>query len=63
MSAVAQAIMAQNGRESASVAAPVLAGPRIGISRATELPYRFFLDATREVTRSPQNRAAHPLKR
>ncbi len=47
----------------ASVAVAVLAGPRIGISRATDLPYRFFLDATREVTRSPQNRAAHPLKR
>jgi len=50
-------------RAPAPVAAPVMAGPRIGISRASDLPYRFFLDASRDVTRAPQNRAARRLKR
>jgi DNA-3-methyladenine glycosylase len=38
----------------------ILAGPRIGISRGAELPYRFFLAACPYVTRSPRNREAHP---
>jgi DNA-3-methyladenine glycosylase len=40
---------------------PVLAGPRIGISRAADLPYRFFLAGNPHVTRSALNRAARPL--
>jgi DNA-3-methyladenine glycosylase len=36
----------------------ILAGPRIGISRARELPYRFFLEGDPHVTRSPLNRLA-----
>ena len=39
----------------------VLVGPRIGISRATEHPYRFFCESNPWVTRSPLNRAARPL--
>jgi len=44
-----------------SAAGPILAGPRIGISRATEHPYRFFCESSPWVTRSPLNRAARPL--
>ena len=40
---------------------PILAGPRIGISRAAELPYRYFLAAHPCVGRSPLNRRAVPL--
>jgi DNA-3-methyladenine glycosylase len=39
----------------------ILAGPRIGISRAAELPYRYFLADHPCVTRSPLNRRARPL--
>ena len=42
---------------------PVLAGPRIGISKAADLPYRLFLAGNPHVTRSPLNRAARPLER
>jgi DNA-3-methyladenine glycosylase len=38
----------------------ILAGPRIGISRAAELPYRYFLAAHPCVTRSPLNGRARP---
>jgi DNA-3-methyladenine glycosylase len=38
----------------------ILAGPRIGISRARELPYRFFLEGDPNVTRSPLNSLATP---
>ena len=41
--------------------AGVLAGPRIGISRARELMYRFFEAGNPNVTRSPLNRRAEPL--
>jgi DNA-3-methyladenine glycosylase len=44
-----------------ALAEPVLAGPRIGISKAADLPYRFFLAENPFVTRSPLNRAARPL--
>jgi len=36
----------------------IMAGPRIGISKAVELPYRFFLANSPWVTRSSLNRAA-----
>jgi DNA-3-methyladenine glycosylase len=39
----------------------ILAGPRIGIRRAAELPYRYFLAAHACVTRSPLNRRARPF--
>lgn len=39
----------------------VLAGPRIGISKAKDLPYRFFEADNPNVSRSPQNRRANPL--
>jgi DNA-3-methyladenine glycosylase len=35
----------------------ILCGPRIGISRAQELSYRFFLEGEAHVTRSALNRA------
>lgn len=41
----------------------ILAGPRIGINKARDLPYRFFLARHAGVTRSPLNRAARPLSR
>ena len=41
----------------------ILAGPRVGIRRAVELPYRFFLAGHPGVTRSPLNRAARALSR
>ncbi len=41
--------------------AQVLAGPRIGISKATALPYRFFVAGHACVTRTPQNRRARPV--
>ena len=44
-------------------AEPILAGPRVGISKAVDLPWRFFLAGHPGVTRSPLNRAAHPLPR
>jgi len=40
---------------------PIVAGPRIGISRAAELPYRYFLAAHPCVGRSPLNRRAEPF--
>jgi DNA-3-methyladenine glycosylase len=40
---------------------PILAGPRIGISRAADLPYRYFLAAHPCVGRSPLNRRARPF--
>ena len=39
----------------------IAAGPRIGISRAAELPYRYFLAAHPCVGRAPQNRRARPF--
>lgn len=36
----------------------VMAGPRIGISKAVDLPYRFFVAGSDCVTRSPKNREA-----
>jgi DNA-3-methyladenine glycosylase len=39
----------------------IRAGPRIGISRATELPYRYFLADHPCVGRSPLNRRAIPV--
>jgi len=39
----------------------ILASPRVGLSRGTELPYRFFVEGSPYVTRSPLNRSAHPL--
>jgi DNA-3-methyladenine glycosylase len=44
-----------------ALAEPVLAGPRIGISKAADLPYRFFLAENPFVTRSALNRAARPV--
>jgi DNA-3-methyladenine glycosylase len=41
----------------------ILAGPRIGISRARDLPYRFFLEGDPNVTRSPLNQLATPYAR
>ena len=41
-------------------------GPRIGLSRGIDLPYRFFVDGSPWVTRSPANRRArawpHPRR-
>ncbi|MFQ5698901.1 MAG: DNA-3-methyladenine glycosylase [Myxococcota bacterium] len=45
------------------VHARVLCGPRIGISRATARPYRFFLDDNPWVSRSPLNRKARARSR
>ena len=42
--------------------AATLAGPRIGIRKATDLPYRFFVAGHADVTRSPLNRRARPLR-
>lgn len=41
----------------------VHSGPRIGITRARDLPYRFFLADNPWVSRSPLNRAASPVRR
>jgi DNA-3-methyladenine glycosylase len=41
----------------------ILAGPRIGISKATALPYRFHVAGHACVTRAPQNRQARPAAR
>jgi DNA-3-methyladenine glycosylase len=35
---------------------PIRAGPRVGISRATALPYRFWIAGHPCVTRTPLNR-------
>gem|GEM_PF-269098 len=40
----------------------ILTSPRIGLSRGTELFYRFCVDGSRYVTRSPLNRRARPLR-
>jgi DNA-3-methyladenine glycosylase len=47
----------------ARTATSISAGPRIGISKAAELPYRYFVRESRFVTRSPLNRRAVPLAR
>ncbi len=39
----------------------ILTSPRIGLSRGTELRYRFFVDGNPYVTRSPLNRSAERL--
>jgi DNA-3-methyladenine glycosylase len=63
----------QNGRSSLRsdlrVALPrerepidLLCGPRIGLSRAVDLPYRFFVAGSPWITRSPQNRRARPWR-
>ncbi len=39
----------------------ILTSPRIGLSRGTELRYRFFIDGNPYVTRSPLNRSAERL--
>jgi DNA-3-methyladenine glycosylase len=36
----------------------VLAGPRVGIRKAAELPYRFWIEESAHVTRTPLNRRA-----
>lgn len=36
----------------------IMAGPRVGIRKAAELPYRFFLADCEHVTRTPLNRRA-----
>jgi DNA-3-methyladenine glycosylase len=41
----------------------IVVGPRIGLSRARELPYRFFLEGDPHVTRSPLNRRAQRCAR
>ena len=47
----------------AGARAPALvAGPRIGIRRAADLPYRFFAEESPFVTRSPLNRRAAPVR-
>ena len=38
-------------------------GPRVGLSRAVDLPYRFFVEGSPWVTRSPQNRRARAWRR
>jgi DNA-3-methyladenine glycosylase len=37
---------------------PVLAGPRVGIRKAAELPYRFWVAGSAHVTRTPLNHRA-----
>ncbi|HTO54093.1 MAG TPA: DNA-3-methyladenine glycosylase [Myxococcota bacterium] len=48
-------------RERRASAAAIAAGPRIGISKAADLPYRFFLRDSPHVTRAAHNARAHPL--
>ncbi len=45
----------------ANARATVMAGPRIGLTRGADLPYRFFLADNAYVTRSPFNRRARPI--
>ncbi len=41
----------------------IVSGPRIGLARAVDLPYRFFLADSPWVSRAPQNRRARAWQR
>ena len=39
----------------------ILASPRVGLTRGTEIPWRFFIESNPHVSKSPLNRRAVPL--
>jgi DNA-3-methyladenine glycosylase len=41
----------------------LLCGPRIGIRKAADLPYRFWIGSSPHVTRTPHNRLGRPILR
>ncbi|HTO06982.1 MAG TPA: DNA-3-methyladenine glycosylase [Myxococcota bacterium] len=45
------------------LAVEIVVGPRIGLTKAAELPYRFFVRGSPHVTRAAQNAHARPWRR
>ena len=50
-------------RERGARALDISVGPRIGLSKAVDLPYRFFVRDSPHVTRAAQNGRSHALSR